>query len=160
MAYAFELDANSRVLLFRFFGSVSEQRIGQFYREAGAQIERVRPRAAIFDFTGVTSFEVSSESVRDLADSPPLIPEVSCPRIVVAPASHIFAMSRMFQILGERSRPSFGVVRSTAEALALIGLEHPDFKALEPVKRRLWIGRSLPQRCEHLRRVACAAESR
>jgi hypothetical protein len=132
MAYRFELDAKSQVLLFRFSGSVSEQRIDQFYLEAGAQLERIRPRAAIFDFTGVTSFDVSPFAVRELADSPPLVAEITCPRVVVAPAAHIFAMSRMFQSLGERSRPIFRVVRSMAEALALIDLEHPDFQPLEP----------------------------
>jgi len=132
MAYRFELDATGCVLLCRFSESVSEQRIGQFYREAGAQIERIRPRAVIFDFTEVTSFDVSSGSVHGLAEAPPLIPDASCPRVVVAPAQHIYAMSRMFQILGERSRPTFRVARSMAEALALIGLAHPDFKTLAP----------------------------
>jgi hypothetical protein len=132
MAYHFELDADSRVLLFRFTGSVSEERIDQFYREAGALIERIQPRAAIVDFTGVTSFDVSPRSVRNMADSPPLITQVSCPRVVVAPAAHIFAMSRMFQSRGERSRPSLRVVHSMDEALALIGLEHPNFQPLNP----------------------------
>ena len=132
MAYRFELDPNSKVLLFRFSGTVSEQHLDDFYREARAQLERIQPRAAIFDFTGVTSFDISPQSIRNMADSPPLVRQTSCPRIVVAPADHIFAMSRMFQIRGERSRPSLRVVHSMAEALALIGLEHPDFKPLEP----------------------------
>jgi hypothetical protein len=38
----------------------------------------------------------------------------------------------MFQILGESSRPSFTVVHSMAEALAVIGLDPPDFKPLVP----------------------------
>jgi len=130
MAYGFELDATHRVLLFRFTGDVSEQRIGRFYNDAGTQIGRIHPRAAIFDFTAVTSFNVSSASVRSLAESPPLIPDVSCPRVVVAPGTHIFAMSRMFQILGGSNRPSFKVVHSMAEALAVIGLDAPDFKPL------------------------------
>jgi hypothetical protein len=132
MAYGFELDAAHRVLLFRFTGDVSEQRIGRFYSEAGAQIERIHPRAAIFDFTAVTSFNVSSASVRSLAGDSPLIPDVACHRVVVAPASHIFAMSRMFQILGGGSRPAFTVTHSMGEALALIELDHPDFKPLAP----------------------------
>ena len=132
MAYSFELDSTHRVLLFRFTGDVSEQRIGRFYNEAGTQIERIRPRAAIFDFTAVTSFDVSSASIRSLANASPLIPDVACPRVVVAPATHIFGMSRMFQILGENSRPSLTVVRSMAEALAAIGLDPPDFKPLAP----------------------------
>ena len=132
MAYRFEVDAAACVLLCRFTESVSEQRIGRFYREAGAHIERMRPRAVIFDFTEVTSFDVSSGSVHSLADAPPLIPDASCPRVVVAPAQHIYAMSRMFQIVGERSRPTFRVVRSLAEALAVIGLAQPDFKTLTP----------------------------
>jgi hypothetical protein len=132
MAYGFELDATHRVLLFRFTGDVSGQRIGRFYSEAGIQIERIHPRAAIFDFTAVTSFDVSSASVRSLAAASPLIPDVACPRVVVAPATHIFGMSRMFQILGENSRPSLTVVHSMAEALAVIGLDPPDFKPLAP----------------------------
>ena len=132
MAYGFELDATHRVLLFRFTGDVSEQRIGRFYNEAGTQIERINPRAAIFDFTAVTSFDVSSASVRSLAEASPLIPDAACPRVVVAPAEHIFAMSRMFQIRGGTSRPSFSVVRSMAEALAVIGLDSADFKPLTP----------------------------
>lgn len=132
MAYGFELDATHRVLLFRFTGDVSEQRIGRFYSEASAQIERIRPRAAIFDFTAVISFDISSASIRSLAAAAPLIPDAACPRVVVAPATHIFAMSRMFQILGGSNRPSFTVVHSMAEALAAIGLDPPDFKPLAP----------------------------
>jgi len=130
MAYDFELDATHRVLLFRFSGEVSEQRIGRFYSDAGAQIERIHPRAAIFDFTAVISFDVSSASVRNLAAAPPLIPDAACPRVVVAPAEHIFAMSRMFQIRGGVSRPSFSVVHSMGEALAVIGLASADFRPL------------------------------
>jgi hypothetical protein len=132
MAYAFELDAIHRVLLFRFSGDVSELRIGRFYSDAGAQIERIHPRAAIFDFTAVVSFDVSSASVRSMAEDPPLIPDVACPRVVVAPAEHIFAMSRMFQIRGGASRPSFTVVHSMGEALAVIGLDSADFRPLTP----------------------------
>lgn len=130
MAYVFELDTIHRVLLFRFSGEVSEQRIGQFYSEAGAQIERIHPRAAIFDFTAVTSFNVSSASIRNLAEASPLISDVACPRVVVAPAQHIFAMSRMFQIWGEGSRPSFKVIHSMGEALAVIGIDSADFRPL------------------------------
>lgn len=131
MAYSFEVDANGPVLLIRFTGSVSEQRIEQFYREAGALIDRLQPRAAICDLTEVTSFDVSSGSVQSMASAPPLIPAASCPRVVVAPAGHIFAMSRMFQIRGEHSRPSLAVVQSMEEALRMIGLEQPDFKPIQ-----------------------------
>lgn len=130
MAYRFEVDASDCLLLCRFSGTVSEERIGRFYREAGAHFERIRPRAVIFDFTEVSSFDVSSASIHNLADAPPLIPDASCPRVVVAPDRHIYAMSRMFQILGERSRPAFKVVRSMAEALAVTGFAHADFKTL------------------------------
>jgi hypothetical protein len=131
MAYRFELDVEGQVLRCRFSGSVVEERIELFYREAAAQIARTAPRAAIFDFSDVTSFEVSSQSVRNMADAPPLVRETSCPRVIVAPAKHIFAMSRMFQMLGQRSRPNLSVVGSMEEALAQIGLEHPHFKVLE-----------------------------
>jgi hypothetical protein len=131
MAYRFEFDAKSQVLLVRFSGDVSEQRIEPFYSETTTQIERTRPRAAIFDFSKVTTFDVSPGSVRSMADAPPLIPETFCPRVIVAPAKHIFAMSRMFQMRGQRSRPALSVVASMQEAWAEIGLDQPDFKPLE-----------------------------
>lgn len=130
MAYHFELDAAHHVLLFRFSGEVSEQRIAEFYSDAGTLIARIRPRAALFDFTEVTSFDVSSASVRSMAEAPPLIPDAACPRVIVSPATHIFAMSRMFQMLGSSTRPSFTVAQTMTEALAAIGLEHPEFKPL------------------------------
>jgi hypothetical protein len=132
MAYRFELDASSRTLLVRFSESVSGLRIDQFYSEAGTQIQRIHPRAVIFDFTEVTSFDVDSAAVHGMAEAPPLITEVSCPRLVVAPSHHIFGMSRMFQILGERSRPALKVVRSMAQALAAIELAQHDFQPLAP----------------------------
>lgn len=41
-------------------------------------------------------------------------------RINIAPASQIFGMLRMFQILGGDTRPSFYVVRSQEEAPAIL----------------------------------------
>ena len=53
------------------------------------------------------------------------------PRVVVVPQTHGFALVRMFQILGERSRPLFSVVRTMEEAMQLLRAEAPEFKLVE-----------------------------
>jgi len=85
--------------------------------------------AAIMDFSKVASFNVSSQTVRDLARRPPVMPG-SQPRFLVAPFIQIYGLARMFQQYGSEERPQLHVVRSLDEAYALLGVPEPQF---EPV---------------------------
>ena len=43
--------------------------------------------------------------------------------LIVAPRDHLYGLSRMYQILAERSRPRLQVLRSAAELYEAFGLE-------------------------------------
>ncbi|MGA7629472.1 MAG: hypothetical protein WCB11_01815 [Terriglobales bacterium] len=46
------------------------------------------------------------------------------------PQIFIYGLARMFQILGEKSRPELQVVRTMEEAYQLLGVEDPEFYLL------------------------------
>lgn len=58
------------------------------------------------------------------------MPQPDRSRIIVAVSSQIFGMARMFEFEGEITRPNLHVVRSLAEAWAILGIREPKF---EPV---------------------------
>jgi hypothetical protein len=87
---------------------------------------RVAPSSTL---RGVTKFEVSSHTVRGLARSAPAIP-VGYARVIVAPQAHLYGMMRMFQMLGELTRPDLQVVRTMEEAYQLLRVESPEFTPL------------------------------
>jgi hypothetical protein len=53
------------------------------------------------------------------------------PRFIVAPATVGFGLSRMFQIVGEPTRPLLSVVRTLDEALAALDCQFPHFQILD-----------------------------
>jgi hypothetical protein len=130
MPYYFEFDARNTVLQIRFEGVLTDQALKEYYVRASERVPRVAPRAVVTDFTGVTSFSVSVATMHTLASSAPTSSDPHMLRIAIAPAPHVFGMVRMFQILGESTRPSMHVVQSRAEALALLGVRDLQFEPL------------------------------
>jgi len=130
MAYRFEFDPATRILQCRFEGRVTDDGLTDFYRQAAEFVEALNPRGGLVDFSAVTFFDVTVETIRRLAKSAPAMPESSHPRIIVAMSSHVFGMARMFEFEGEGTRPNLHVVRSLDEALAILGANKPEF---EPV---------------------------
>ena len=78
--------------------------------------------------SAVTSFEVSSKLIHDLANSLPILANPSSTRVVIAPSPAAFGLARMFEIVGESTRPNFHVVRTSKEAFAILGVLEPQFK--------------------------------
>lgn len=130
MPYYFEYDAKNTVLQVRFEEVLTDQALKEYYARASECVPRVAPRAMVTDFTGVTSFDVSAATMHTLASSAPTSTDPNMLRIAIAPALHIFGMIRMFQILGEHSRPSLHVLRSREEALTLLGVRELQFEPL------------------------------
>ena len=130
MSHQFQFDPASRLLLCQIEGVVTDESIREFYRDVGRYVEKIQPSAGIVDFTGVTSFRVSAATIRELAESPPPMKDPKLPRFLVAPADHVFAMARMFELQGDKTRPLLQVVRTLAEAYALLDIRDPQ---LEPV---------------------------
>jgi hypothetical protein len=93
-------------------------------------VQRTDPHVAIINFRGVTAFDVTSGAMRSLARSDPPMPDITRPRFIVAPADLTYGMSRMYQIVGETTRPHLHVVRTRKEALSAIGLHDANFQKI------------------------------
>jgi len=76
----------------------------------------------LIDASKVTSFDVSSDDVRDLAvEDAPFAPAAK--RVLVASEDLVFGLARMFQIFGAEQRPHFEVVRTLEQAHELLGIK-------------------------------------
>jgi hypothetical protein len=131
MPYHFEFAPGERIFRCRMEGLVTDKLILDYYGEVGRYVERTKPRAGILDLSDVTSWEVSNETVRSLARSSPALVDSSLPRFIVAPAAHLFGTARMFQILGEETRPELHVSRTLDEAYAALGVASLQYEPIE-----------------------------
>jgi hypothetical protein len=134
-----DFDSKSQTLRARAEGRVTDKELKDFYTSGFRWVALLKPRAAITDLSSVTSFDVSHDTIRELARSESIFPDPHLPRVIIAPSSQVFGMARMFEIQGEGSRPALHVVRTEQEAYAVLGILQPQF---EPVPREL------PQRDE------------
>lgn len=130
MPFHFEFDAAHGILQGRFEGLVRDESLRQYYQLARKHGVRLQARGGITDFSALTSFEASAQTLRQLAHLASALPDPTRPWVLVAPANHVFGLSRMFQSIAEATRPSLRVVRTLEEAYALLGVQVPRF---EPV---------------------------
>ena len=130
MPFHFEFEPVHAILRCRVEGPVTDESLKQYYQELCAHAARLLPRSGITDFSAVTSFEVSSETVRELAHLAPALPDPSRPRVAVAPSGLVFGLVRMFQTVGGETRPKLHVVRTLEEAYAFLDVQAPRFEPL------------------------------
>jgi hypothetical protein len=130
MPYYFDFDPKNRILRGRFQGRVTDELLREYYGIAGGYFERTAARAGITDLSGVTSFEVSSQLIRELASSPPAILDQEFPRFIVAASPPIFGTARMFELAGQDTRPNLHVVRTMKEVCVILGVLDPKFEAI------------------------------
>lgn len=130
MTYRFDHDAANRILRLRYIGEISDELIKKAYQATPAAVLKTNPRGMIVDLTDVTLFDVSPQTIHELAGYQPTVKDPSVPRIIVAPTPYLFGMSRMFQILGEHSRPMLQVMSSVDEAYAQLQVTRPKFELL------------------------------
>lgn len=129
MLYSFDFDGKNKIIRCRIEGPVTDQALRAYYA-ACAKHGSARPAySGIFDMSGVTGLNVTSEAVRELAQLPPAIPDPNIPRVIVAGSPHMFGMARMFELQGAETRPNLHVVRSEKEAFAILGVTSPHFEA-------------------------------
>jgi hypothetical protein len=75
MPYYFEFDPKNRILRCRFDGAIADQTLREFFGVAREYVAKTRPLAGIADLLAVTSFEATPETIRELASSPPVLPQ-------------------------------------------------------------------------------------
>ena len=122
-----EFDAKNNILRGTLEGHMTGAILLDLYAAATKYMASHPPCRGILDFTRVTDFEVSSDAIRQVAAAPPAIP-AGYMRVLVVPQLFIYGLARMFQILGEKTRPELQVVRTMDEAYCLLGVESPEFR--------------------------------
>ena len=128
MAYHFDFDPIHRIARFRLVGHFSDEHLREYYAAATRFAVLTNPAGGLFDASGITSIDVSTKTVHQLASLPPNITDQRVPRVVIAPSPEVFGLLRMFEILGERTRPNLHIVRTEREALAVLGVVNPRFE--------------------------------
>jgi hypothetical protein len=132
VAFKFEFDPANKILLGRFKGRLTNESLAEFSAAIRKYSIATDARAGIWDFSSVTEFTATSESIRELGRQEPAMPDAANrPRFIVAPAVFIYGLARMFQIVGSDTRPLLHVVRSMDEALADLGVPSPHFEPLQ-----------------------------
>lgn len=131
MPFLFDFDPANGVLRCRVEGRVTDGLLKDLYARATEYVAEKPPRAGIMDFSGVTGIQVTTETIRLLAKAPPVMRDMNSPRFIIATAPKAFGMARMFELIGQHSRPNLHVVRSLEAACAILGVKDLRF---EPVR--------------------------
>jgi hypothetical protein len=132
MGFRFEFDPGNRILLMRLEGRLTDELLAECYEAIRKYSTTTDARIGIWDLSSVTEFAVSNEFVRQLASQEPAMPDVARrPRIICVAGTVGFGLARMFQIMGEPTRPLLKVVHNLDEALATLGVQSPHFGPLE-----------------------------
>ena len=128
MPFHFELDSLNGILLGRFEGQVSDEELRAYCRDSTEYITSIEPRAGITDLSAVTSFEVSPQTIIELARIRPALPGQDPVRIIIAESPHVFGMARMFELAGQDAHPVVHVVHTDQDAWAILSVTEPQFK--------------------------------
>ncbi|SRR5947207_4961443 len=127
MPYRFEFDSVNRILRNRFEGQLDDSSLVAFYTDIVKYVAKTDPRFVIHDFSGVVTLNISVSVIHVLANSQPAVRDPAIPRFIVAPSAYLFGMSRMFQLVGEKTRPTLYVVSSIDEVFKHLGITKPTF---------------------------------
>ena len=130
MSHHFEFDSRNRLLLGVAYGRVDDTELQELYFDIRKSKNEHDPLTGILDLSGVTDFDVRSETIRGLANMPPNFEDPTI-RAVVAPIDFVFGIARMFQSRGAATREQLYVVRTLNEALVLLGVASPQFQRTE-----------------------------
>lgn len=106
--------------------------MAEFYRAIRKHWTAADAGVGIVDFSSVTEFALSSNLIRQLANQEPCMSvAINRPRFIVAPTTLVFGLARMFQIMGEPTRPLLSVVHTLDEAFATLRIQSPHFEPLK-----------------------------
>jgi hypothetical protein len=127
----FDFDPKNRILRCRLHGRVTDEVLKECYRAMAEHAQQLQPHGAVLDLSAVTMFDVSPQTTRQLAHSEPAVPNPGRPRVVLAPADHVYGMARLFQMEGSDTRPNMHAVRTLQETWAILGVQDPQFEPLQ-----------------------------
>jgi hypothetical protein len=129
MPYHFEFDREYRILLVVAEGEFGDADQLGIIDAIKSHAVGLNVAAGIGDYSQLDSYTASAAAVQAAARMPSPYPP-STPRFLVAPHTHVFGASRMYQTIGDESRAKLRVVRSRAEALEALGVANPAFERI------------------------------
>jgi len=131
MACRFLFDPVNKILLFRSEGRLTDESLAESYQAIRKKSTATDASIGIWDLSSVREFGVSTQFIRQLANQEPAMPDATRrPRIIVVPDTVGFGLSRMFQSVGEPTRPLLQVVHTLEEAFSALGVQSPYFEPL------------------------------
>lgn len=120
-------DASSRVFLIEVAGPLTEDDLAQADRVRRAIVEREGPVRTIFDFSAVSEVVVPTSSFVERGRRPSIMGDQ--PRVYVVPHPETFGLARLYRShQGASDNTPPALVKTRAEAFALLGLVAPDFQ--------------------------------
>jgi hypothetical protein len=128
MDYVVDLDPTHRVLRITVTTALTDEACTNIYQAVARLASQGGPyEAGIFDLSQVLDFPLSSDTVRALAATGPILPGEG-PRVIVAPRPAAYGLARMFELY----RDSMGgnlqtVVQSLDEAYDLLKVTPQSF---------------------------------
>jgi hypothetical protein len=133
MPYSLEVAPAQRMFRCRFDGELSVEVLRDFIAETSRFVSAYGDGSmiGIVDFSDVATFDLSPFDIRELASLPPVIQDREAMRFIVAPSPVIFGLARMFELVGQETRPNLHVVRSSREIWVILGCEEPKFEPIE-----------------------------
>ena len=129
MGCSFEFDAVNQILRYSWEGQITDEVLLNGDATGRKLLASLPPCRGILDFSKVTAFDASSETIRKIAKMAPAY-GVGQAVVLVAPTDVVYGLARMFVMLGEKSRPNEYVVRTMAEAYQLLGVAAPQFNPI------------------------------
>lgn len=130
MGYFLEHDEANNVLRITCGGVLKDELLKAAVAEGRRFLASHQGSRAIADFSGVTDFGVSTETIRAMAWEKPHGEETAVV-VIVAPGDLVFGLSRMFSIHTEPTRPNRHVVRTIEKAYELLEIRNPQFSRIE-----------------------------
>jgi len=130
--FRFEFDPVNKILRLRVEERLTDELAVEIYSAIRKYATATDASAGIWDMSSVSEFAMSAECVRRLASQEPAMPDAAQrPRIIAVVNPCGFGLARMFQIIGESTRPRLQVVHTLDEALAKLGVQSTHFEPLQ-----------------------------
>ena len=67
MTYRFDLDPAQRILRLSYIGRITDDLIKKAYKATPKAVQQTNPRGMIIDLSDVTEFNVSTQTIHELA---------------------------------------------------------------------------------------------
>lgn len=123
MELRFEIDTINKVSLVRVEGLLTDERLGILYEANRRHCNANHAQAGVVDLSCVREFALTTYCIQRLANQKPAVEDAKRLCLIVAPEDYVYGLSRMFQIMGEETRPSLQVVHTLNEAFATLGTQ-------------------------------------